>query len=98
MVGDRRLALANRFDEVTHADLTPRRCSQDAQHPQPDRVGQGGEAVGQLGCLRGIEGRGQHRRAALVEWLDRDVRFVMALPLTGFDVSIILDASTPCQC
>ena len=65
VVRDGGLALAEGLDEVAHADLALGRGGQQAQDPQPDRVGEGGEPAGQRGGLGGVERGGQHRWAAL---------------------------------
>lgn len=59
MVGDGRLALAERSHEVTHAHLAVWGRRQDAEHPEPHRIGQGAEPVSQLGRLDRIQRGGQ---------------------------------------
>lgn len=71
------LGLAERLDEVAHAHPTVGRGRQDRQHPEPDRVGQGGESPRQVGGLVGVEGGGQHRRAAH-DGLGQEVYTVLA--------------------
>ena len=65
VVRDGRLALAEGLDELAHAHLALGRGRQDAEHPESDRVRQCAESGGQLGGIGGVEGRGQHRWAAL---------------------------------
>jgi hypothetical protein len=74
-MGDGGLTLAERPDEFAHADLTVRRGSEDAQDPQPDRVGQGHESIRKFSGLLSVERGTEHRRAALARRLDRCDQF-----------------------
>ena len=65
VVADRRLALAERLDEIAGADPAGFLGGDQAEQSKPGRVGKGGEAAGELVGLCRVERGGKNRRTAL---------------------------------
>jgi hypothetical protein len=63
----RRLSLAERFDEVAHANLAPFGGGEDRNDPEPGGISQGGEACRQFDRTGFIERCRKDRRTTLVD-------------------------------
>ena len=83
------LALAEWVHEVADADLAGGRGSEDAEYPQPDRIGQCGEPTGQLSGIVGIERRIENRGTALLRqtgpWSQLSVFTIRESPIDEYE-------------